>query len=831
MKKLLLLHFFMAFWAVAYSQTVYKTYYGDYVYPVDTFRVLNFFINIIYDQCENCDPYEDPAKTPNWIPGPPNTINTNPPAYLANFMDSDLGTELHGTYTKRYASASFNKFIILGDNVVVNIAQSRVTPNNTNGYFGYTKLLDAAVSLINEYGGLTTINGHNSISDYDDIDATMTNRFLTKSQDYHNNRIDFLQVYFRNSTDTTGGISGGGRSYIRMTEYLKFLNGDSCRNELGTVQGALGNTDLSNPQYPTADIHEMGHNIFGQSNSIHMGGGGPLNSGCLTTLESNGGWSFMGGSYSSLVSCSGFDRWRLDWKPSGCNFSIAVQNANSDITRSDGAKTFYMRDFITAGDAIRIKLPYKDVGSLDQYIWLENHRLKPNNGHVDYPAYWEYECKDDGVPGVYAYYQVGKDIRENTNRDTLLPPLTDHLVPIDAEGNWDFIYAPDSSLPCINDGKTKARHQIYNRENPFSGYNDQGVHFFVPDGVNTLNTITHRIECLIKEKGGVTYNKQSNLGDNWDAFTNNSSINISSNPTPFNVITYHHLHNGGAVFKNSNWTDNVKIHLSGLRIDFTEQTGGIMKVDIRWDDYNVTKNVTWTGDIALHESVNLISGKTITFDQNYTPNKHTRDAVTGVFAGPTYFRCLTNSTFVMQPSSNVILQNLSSFILASGSQLEINDGAVFTVKSGCTLQIKNGANFVVKGTGRIEVENGGYLCIEAGASGQLQDPLSVINFRNGSILGVNTDVISDPGTCVEDIAADIREYVSGPGKINLYIQNINYLIDTYETGENIYVGYDVTDPPYGNVLINGAKVTLDANGEIFIKNGFEMDSGSELETK
>ncbi|MBN1416310.1 MAG: hypothetical protein JW973_14505 [Bacteroidales bacterium] len=831
MKRPLLLIIYLFFYVFNYGQTIYKTYYGDYLYPVDTFRVLNFFINIIYDQCdEECNPYPDPALTPNWVPGPPNTININPPSYLSGFMDSDLGSGFQGTYTKRYAEASFNKFIVIGDHVVVNITQSRITPNNPNAHFGYTDVLDAAVKLINENGGLNTINNHNNLSDYDCIDASRTKRFFNKPQNISNKIIDFIQIYFRNSTDTTGGVSGGGGSFVQMRKYLKFLNGDSCKNELGTVQGALGNDDLFQPEYPTADIHEMGHNLFGQNNSIHMGGGGPLTYGSLTTLEANSGWSFMGGSGSSLISTCGFDRWRLNWiSLSNNGIPIAVNGVSSDIVKSPGTKTFYLRDFITYGDAVRIKLPYVDAGALNQYIWLENHRIH-TNGKVDYPLFWAKSCKDDGVPGIYAYYQVGKDIREGSYSN-MLPKFTDHLVQICADGNWDIILKSNSTSACVAGGSVKI--QEYTQENPFSGYNDLENHYFNSISGNTINWKYDRQEFVIKLLNGVQTNKLANNGDNNDPFTGTKSMSISTNPAPFNVVTYHITKNTEGVISKTSDIDNRKIHLSGLRIDMTSQQNGTMKVDVRWDYYNVTKNVRWTGDIVLHENVILNTGKTITFDQNNTPNQHIRNTVTGVFAGPTYFNCLNNSNFTMQSSSYINQQNLSSFILNSGSKLTINDGAIFTVKSGCTMQVKSGSTLDVYGSGRIEVENGGYICIENGSNVKLNNVLSFINLRPGYTLGVNTSVIPNPGTCVNN--ANNINY-TGYGAINTtftadtYIQNVTLTGSHNYTGRNIYAGQAV-DPnpshPQGPVLIkSGANVVLDYSAFTIIDKGFTAELGA-----
>jgi len=411
MKKILLLLFIIRVFG-SYGQTLLKTYYGEKMYPVDTFRALNVFININYDSCPTCDPCYGKTTT-NWMPGSPNTINDNPPGYLNDYMDSDFNpNNIHGTFTKRYAEASFNKFIVLGDHIVVNIKQSNIEPSGGN--FTLTELIDSCISLINQKGGLQTKNEHDSISDYDGTYLQYGYKFKVKPQNYYNDRIDFMQVYIRNCTKDYGGLKNGGFASFTMNTKL-LIKGKQYSKDAGTVQGAIKNRDLSNPQITEVDIHEMAHNLLGMTNSAHMGGGGPLNSGNLITLEANcGGWSLIGSAPSSLISCNGFERWRLNWLgPLNNNYPIAASNEDSYVDKSEGNhQTFYLRDFITFGDVVKIKLPYKDADALDQYIWLENHQIH-NNGKEDYPAYWTYDCKDDGVPGIYAYYQVGKNIRES----------------------------------------------------------------------------------------------------------------------------------------------------------------------------------------------------------------------------------------------------------------------------------------------------------------------------------------------------------------------------------------------------------------------------------
>ena len=134
---------------------------------------------------------------------------------------------------------------------------------------------------------------------------------------------------------------------------------------------------------PVAAIyHEFGHTLFGD-NRMHSGGGNGWseNTG-RTFLPRMGGYGLMGMAGSGMVSANGFDRWWLQWKSPVYNTSdsyIAANNLPSDISRTEGNKNFILRDFITTGDVIRIKLPYVQAGAKNQYIWLENHKIGTNN--------------------------------------------------------------------------------------------------------------------------------------------------------------------------------------------------------------------------------------------------------------------------------------------------------------------------------------------------------------------------------------------------------------------------------------------------------------------
>lgn len=100
----------------------------------------------------------------------------------------------------------------------------------------------------------------------------------------------------------------------------------------------------------------------------------------MAFLNIQGGYGLMGAANSGLVGCNGYERWRMHWKHLQSIDYISARNANnvqsvvSDISQEDGNLTFLLRDFVTYGDAVRVKLPYKDsITSSNQYIWLENH--------------------------------------------------------------------------------------------------------------------------------------------------------------------------------------------------------------------------------------------------------------------------------------------------------------------------------------------------------------------------------------------------------------------------------------------------------------------------
>lgn len=834
MKKILFI-FLIIFAAKSFAQQ-YRTEYGDDIFPGGTIHALNIFINIIFDECPECEPYK--YDTLYWKPGNPNLLNSNPPVYLENFMDRGFDPEnIRGSLTKFYADASFNQFIMVGDFVTVNIPQSFISPGISNNFIDRKDLANAAISYINNLGGLQTQYGNNNIAYYDGWMrfSTPIVRFQTKTAPVSNNKIDFVQFFIRNATDYYGNVNEGGTVGLDLTENL-LVNGTYYDFEEGmNIYLGTKASNISIVRRIPTEVHEIAHHLLGRTNSMHMGGGSPLNRGSLTILSGNTGWSLLSG-FGTLTTCSAFDRWRLNWRgPLNNAYRIAASNSNSDIKKTDGNKTFYLRDFMSFGDAIRIKLPYVDEGAFNQYIWLEYHRIH-QNGKIDHPTFFDSDCKDYGIPGIFAYYQVGKDIPESSNFDNMIPSYTDHLIPFCADGRWDVRKLAQTGDPCMY-GSEIVNYQEYYRENPLCGYSDlNSNHFFNEDPGNTLNYETSGItQKIIKVQGGFTTDKVQNLGDNGDPFAGTSTVNISTNPTPVNVVTYYHEKEDDGTITKTAITDNRKIHLSGLKIDMFPQANQTYRVDVKWNHYYVSDNVTWTGDIVLHERVDLDEDFKITFDQNETPDKHIRDFRTNKFSGPTYFTALDNSEFEMHDGSDVELKNLSSFIVEQGGKLEIKNNSTFVVNSGTTVVLKSGSDLYISGTGILEIEPGGCLCIEDGANITLLESLSRIHLKaDARQITNNLTLPSYLYYCQHNL---LTETFSGTGDIiidnnplDTYIQNEIISGTTTITGRDIYAGEKVTqNESFGLVKINsGANITFDATGDIVLDRGFEAELGSQI---
>ena len=422
----------------------------------------------------------------------------------------------------------------------------------------------------------------------------------------------------------------------------------------------------------------------------------------------------MGAAGSGLVGCNGYERWRMHWKhPQSVDY-IAARNANntqsvvSDISISDGPRSFLLRDFVTYGDAVRIKLPYKDsVTSSNQYIWLENHQVGQND-KLDFLQFFnEFDCRPQGSPGIYAYYQVGRDILTTDQGNVWDYSHRDNLKVIPAEGYYDYDWVEDTyRMNCVAYGEVS--YAIRRGDNnPFCGGQDQEYHFF-PNEEDTILKVTHEYSMWRKVIGNDSIDNLPSIGDNLDAFSSHTKINMGTNPSTCNTRTFHSDNTSytSPIYAYNSELNTRKTYLSGLEIEMIPQNGNFL-VNIRWNGYNIAQDTRWTGDIVLKDTAVLDAGKTITLAQNRTVAQNTRDRQTGLFDKRTLFTCEDGSYFRQAPSSQMRLTEGSSLVLDSGSTYVLQSGADMLVQAGCSLVVRRGADLRVMGDAILTVDSCG----------------------------------------------------------------------------------------------------------------------------
>ncbi len=701
---------------LSFSQT-YHSWDGDDISPKTKMHVLNIFVNVIYDEHRDTNNIAGSTFWPCVTDTLQEGVNVSGtiPSNLLDFMDTVyVPGQLHGTITRIFGESSFDSLQIAGDFIVVNVREKRVL--NTYHQFKYYNIAKAAVDVINDKG-FHTIYGHDDISYYDYL---------------NNGTFYFTQVIIRNISNDYGGLcSSCGNGNLPLTGKSIVINGVSHSfSDFGNIQNTGGGNITLNP----TDVvtHEISHKLFGSDN-FHTSGGNHRGSGSNTMpfMTIQGGYGLMGGGNSGLVSCNGYERWRMHWKHPSSTYYIGARNylnttsVNSDISKEDGNKWFVLRDFVTYGDAVRIKMPYKDSTiTPNQYIWLEFHNVGHNN-KLDFLQYSNSsECLHRGSSGIYSYYQIGRDVLESTDRTEIWDLINrDNLRIISNEGYWDYTqysYRCDTDFVCVN-WILDSNYYVPEYSNAFCGYNDQEK-FIVPKDNDTDLSNTYDVIQIIPRRD-VTYcirersahNMMKNgamvtrsiplIGDSLDAFSSHRKINMGTNPSTCNAktcYTYNLSAQKHLLFdKNAQYNDTTT-YLTGLSIEMIPVGDTLWWVRVRWDDYDITDNARWTGRIVLKgsEQVNLTSGHSITLAQNRTPAQQKRDTESGYFAAPTHLTCEAGSHFTQQPHSTLLLAEKSRFALDSGATYHLGDSAQILVREKSSFTISRGADF----TGGIAAE-------------------------------------------------------------------------------------------------------------------------------
>jgi len=245
--------------------------------------------------------------------------------------------------------------------------------------------------------------------------------------------------------------------------------------------------------------------------------------------------------------------------------------------------------------------------------------------------------------------------------------------------------------------------------NPFNGYQDQETQFHPETDNNRLSTQCE-YHMWRKVANGRTDDALPSLGDNLDAFSKTTKINMATNPSTCNTRTYYNYLTGRNYYNYSENPRNVRTtYLSGLSIEMVPQKDRNILVRIRWDDYDIGNDANWTGNIALKEKAFLQPRCHLLLTQNLTPEQPFRDSVTGLFAKPTLLTCEAGSEFVLRSHSTMELEKGSRVLLKKGSRFVVEEKALLEIGRDCVFEVERGAQLVVHDKGKVKTTGNGRL--------------------------------------------------------------------------------------------------------------------------
>ncbi len=662
------------------------------------------------------------------------------PSWADEITDANLPADIaEGVMTRYYQMASSGNYTVLGDYLlapdnggifkVPTYSSHAINPANS----------DLIAEVNNKLGSkILTANGLNSIDSFDLWSCPDGEFGLPKTTPGNESPRKYDNVIFIWRNSSFNGI--GDYSYSSPGKMLGYDANTCCW--FGTHESI-----------PTQImIHEYAHLIYGGLD-FHCGGGGWFMEGDYW-IPVTGGWGNLGLSGSSLLSWNAWDRQRLDWRAQGNIHSIPARNESNtmemdgdlDAAKPSQSGVYTLRDFVTSGDAIRIKLPFIDPEiEFPEYLWIENHNTFSMN-HCQWDKFlWEdgNSCIQPAVYGLYAYMQIDRDTHQGGTFDEVFKGYANYLRPLTAEGFYDKEFE-ETAVPntCISSMHMYPFNRLPKNANPLTGSGDQ--EYYAVDW-NQDNVLDHSDQFYtnIENIDGIYHKNLFNNGHSRNAFTKigNNKIGIGTNPasaTLMNMVGYNTPVEGAKNIR--------KVYLNGISIEILNQNpDGTMQVQIRFDDVDVDNDVRWCADeIVLNPvssptgySLNLKAGKTITLDQGKTATRMTDPVLFEnkmIFASPTVFTIESEAKMHLETDSKIVLKNSSTLKMKPGSYCVIEDGGLMELESGTTLIIENSCSLLINGKGKLLARTGSTLCFSPAALLTLQNGLNNLEIEPGVII-------------------------------------------------------------------------------------------------
>jgi hypothetical protein len=651
---------------------------GWHLSPHGTIRVLVLFCEIDHDKNPGKDP--QPEGAGHWPKG-------ELPRWKDDLFEPFPKAIPNAMITRYYHDISLGELVVLGDHVdrMLTLRESEYPELASAHSIG-----TAAVKEANKLGALRTRHGL-SIADFDlwrDGDRAGMPK-LPGPDTPHS--FDHVMVIARNSGLTHGQGSTDAGSPGRLFGYES-----DTQSRFGGMS-ALPFEILK---------HEFNHLLLG-GNNFHSGGGGAAQfQGFFIPMQ--GGWSMMGAASSSLLTCSAWDRYRLGWRAKGAPYAINARNAaggrvDGDLDPAAGDTGIYvLNDFVTSGDALRIRMPHLDPAEFPQWIWLENHQTHARNGSPTDRFHYEQEwpCVQKARPGIFAALQVD---REQKRGKDIYGGTAEYLRAIPASGFNDYALRGDTvGYQCLWPDRVQPLVARRRTSNPFTGASELEIPVFDANGDGVVHRAREGIIPRVEERDGVYLDEAMFFGHARQAFRpdGNDLLSMYSDPALVNMLTLvstpgKDVHKGGP-------PNNRTVHLAGLSVRLLEQRPeGAIHLRVRNDDTYIDRDARWCADsIVLHpvkghdgHALHLGKGRTLRIDRSRTPTRLDKpDVVAGTswFSRPTGFSILAGAHAYLDDRSTLVLQNASALHVLPGATLELHPTARMRVEGGSRIIVHAG---------------------------------------------------------------------------------------------------------------------------------------------
>lgn len=659
--------------------------HGWYLSPHGSIRILLLFAEIEYDVNPGKDP--QPHGAEHWPKG-------QLPKWKDELFDPHPLPLPKAQVSRYYHDISLGQYQVLGDHIPqLIILKESEYPGVSNGH-GINRLV---VTEANKLGELRTQHGL-SVADFDSWKRGGKPGLPKEAGPDSPHSYDHVMVILRNSSFTHGQGSVDPGSPGKLYGY----ESDS-QSRFGGMN-ALPFEILQ---------HEFNHLFLG-GNNFHSGGG---NAAMFQSyfMSLQGGWSMMGAANSSLLSCSAWDRDRLGWIPEGATQrirarSIAGKEVSADLDPMAGdTGLFVLRDFVTTGDALRIRIPFIPDDRYQQWLWVENRQGYKRNGSPTDRFHWEASstCIDPVDPGLFMMMQVDREDRTGTH---IYGGHADYLRPIPANGRYDLELRKDTLFNSCPFGGTS---QVFARDerlsNPLTGNHEQELPVYDRDGDGTVKRTEAFMTGARQERGRITAQSVF-FGRPEHAFRmdGNRKIGLGTNPSTTNMLTL--VSTNGTSLYHGGPPDVRTIYLNSISLEMMDMAAnGDITIRVRANDTRIAEDLRWCADSIVlpalagpqQASLLLTAGRTLHLDRSRTPTRMDRPEQA---QGHTWFADPTSLT--VQSGAKVVLEPRSTLRLSNGSAVHLTAGAVLHAQRKARIVAEKGSRLYVHPEAQLQGDAG-----------------------------------------------------------------------------------------------------------------------------